>query len=73
MTTSRKHLIAALALALPAAALLVSPASAASAGVHHKKHHVVKVHHVARTHHKTLVHKASAHPHVKHTLKKPHA
>ena len=60
MTTSRKHLIAALALALPVAAFVALPASAATAGVHHKKHHVAAVHHISTHHHVT--HSKKKHP-----------
>ena len=58
MTISRKTLFAALALSLPAAAFVASPASAASTTLHHKKPH------------HSSVHKVSAHKHVTHSKKK---
>jgi hypothetical protein len=58
VTTSRKTLLAALALVLPAAAFVALPASAASTTLHHKKPH------------HTSVHKVSAHKHITHSKKK---
>ena len=54
MTTTRKTLFAALALILPTAAFVASPASAASTTLHHT----------------SSVHKASAHKHITHPKKK---
>lgn len=39
MTLSRRHLLAALGLALPSVAMLATPAQATTTDPHHKKHH----------------------------------
>ncbi len=66
MSTKRKHLLAALAFLLPAAAFVAAPAWAATN--HHMAKHHGAVHHVT-SHHATVhhgsVHRASVH-HVVH-------
>ncbi len=61
MSTSPKHLLTALVLAVPALAFTVSAASAASAGMHHKKTHSASVHKTS-THHKTKHHHSTKSP-----------
>jgi hypothetical protein len=51
VSTSPKNLLTALVLTLPALAFTVSAASAASAGMHHKRSHSASVHKTS-THHK---------------------
>jgi Spy/CpxP family protein refolding chaperone len=60
VSTQRKTLLAALAFLVPAAALIASPASAATQPIHKAKHHVV---HKVSTHHavpKKPVHKTAS-------------
>jgi hypothetical protein len=66
VSTSPKHLLTALVLALPAMAFTVSAASAASAGMHHKRTHSAAVHKTG-THHAAGAHKTKH----RHTVKTP--
>ena len=60
MTTKRKHLLAALAFLLPAAAFVATPASAATTQ-HKPKHHAVSMHRASIHHsvHKKTIHHAN--------------